>query len=158
MDIVSKKVIELKETLDNIADDFSVPQEKRVQRIIHAGSITCAIVAAQPIPFADIFILTPLQVAMVTYINRALGNPVDGNRIEEIVKYVGGVVAWGFLSQQLIILLYKTILPFLGAVTTIPLVYAATYGLGYAAKAVLEAKKQSQTVSEDELRRITSFP
>ena len=155
MEIISKKVIELKETLDNIVDDCSVPQEKRIQRIIHATSLTRAIVAIQPLPFADLFVLTPIQVVMVTYINRALGNPVSGNRVKEIVSYIAGVVGWGLLAQQLILGGYKTIIPYLGGLTTIPLVYAATYALGYAAKAVLEARKRDQTITEDEIKRIS---
>ncbi|GGJ80678.1 hypothetical protein GGR02_003397 [Anoxybacillus voinovskiensis] len=56
----------LKETLHLISDDVSVSQERRVRLVVHASSLVCALVAIQPLPFADIFVLTPIQVVMVT--------------------------------------------------------------------------------------------
>ena len=47
-------------------DDISV--DEKSSRIIHLFSATCAGVAVQPIPFADIFILTPIQAYMATRI------------------------------------------------------------------------------------------
>lgn len=67
---------------------------------------------------------------------------------------VTAVIGWGVLAQQLILAAYKTFLPFLGGLTTIPLVYGATVGLGYAAKTVIEARKKDQTVTKEHLKRI----
>jgi len=88
MEIISKKVIELKETLDNIADDCSVPQEKRIQRIIHATSLTCAIVAIQPFPFADLFVLTYESFHVAGSYNFLLfGGDVDEHTRDEGTHY-----------------------------------------------------------------------
>ena len=40
-------------------DDLS--QDKKIAKITHLACATCAGVAIQPLPFADILILTPLQ-------------------------------------------------------------------------------------------------
>ncbi|GGJ80977.1 hypothetical protein GGR02_003492 [Anoxybacillus voinovskiensis] len=57
--------------------------------------------------------------------------------------------------QQLILAGYKTFIPYLGGITTVPLVYAATFGLGYAAKTVLEARLHDQKISKEEIKRIS---
>ncbi|MCX8047513.1 MAG: phospholipase D-like domain-containing protein [Anoxybacillus gonensis] len=145
----------LKETLHLISDDVSVSQERRVRLVVHASSLVCALVAIQPLPFADIFVLTPIQVVMVTYISRVLGNPVGENGAKEILSYTIGVIGWGVLMQQLILAGYKTFIPYLGGITTIPLVYAATFGLGYAAKTVLEARLYDQKIPKEEIKQIS---
>ncbi|MDF2721563.1 MAG: hypothetical protein K0Q59_1238 [Paenibacillus sp.] len=151
--IVSDWSERLKNLLNSISDDMAIPLDKRVHLIVHAGSLVSAIIAVQPIPFADIFILTPIQVVMVYYISRTLGLGVTETSAKELAAYVAGVVGWGVLAQQLILGAYKTVIPFLGGFTTIPLVYAATCGLGYAAKAVIEAKMNHRTVSKEEVKR-----
>ncbi len=142
------------ETLNQFIDDPSIPEDQKISIIIHATSLICAIVAAQPLPFADIFFLTPIQVIMVTAMSRVLGDPIDKNNPKEIVASVAAVVGWGVLAQQLILAGYKTIIPFFGALTTIPVVYAATFGLGCAARAVLEARRRDQSISDEEIRKI----
>lgn len=151
---IEGKKKELTRLLDNLVEDPSITKEKKVKLIITATSLICALVAIQPIPFADIFILTPIQLVMVTFINKAIGNPLEKNKLDEILWYLLGIVGWGVLAQQLILGAYKTVIPFLGAFTTIPLVYAATYALGYAAKAVLEAKINNQQINDDELKKL----
>ena len=91
---------------------------------------------------------------MVTAMSRVLGDPIGKNNSKEIVASVAAVVGWGVLAQQLILAGYKTIIPFFGALTTIPVVYAATFGLGCAARAVLEARRRDQSISDEEIRKI----
>lgn len=153
---VKAKVKELSEIFENIVTDASIPDHQKITIIIHSTSLICALIAIQPIPFADIFFLTPIQVVMVTYLNRVIGNPFDKNKVEEIVAYLAGVVGWGVLAQQLILGAYKTVIPYLGAITTIPLVYAANYALGIGAKAILESKVRNETLKKDELKNIMS--
>lgn len=146
---------ELKMILDNITEDPSIPYNKKVNIIIHLTSLTCAIVAVQPIPFADLFVLTPIQVVMVIFLSKVMGNPIGNNGAKEIVTYILGVVGYGVLAQQVVLGLYKTVLPFMGAVTSMPLVYAATYGLGVSAKTILEARLKDRNISKEELKRIS---
>lgn len=139
--------------LDNVVEDPSIPQEKKTSLIIHTTSMLCAIVAVQPIPFADVWILSPIQLIMVTYLNKAIGNPFESSKMKEILTSLLAIVGWGVLAQQVILGAYKTILPFVAGVTTIPLVYAATYALGKGAVVVLESKKRDKAVSDDELKK-----
>ena len=60
----------------------------------------------------------------------------------------------GLLSQQLIISLYKTFIPFLGAITTIPLVFGMTYGMGKVMNAYFKAKIKGETISKSEITKI----
>lgn len=139
--------------LDNIVEDPSIPQEKKISLIIHTTSMICGIIAVQPIPFADVWILSPIQLIMVIYLNKAIGNPFESSKIKEIVTSLLAIVGWGVLAQQLILGAYKTVLPFIAGVTTIPLVYAATYALGKGAVVILESKKRDRTVSDEELKK-----
>lgn len=107
-----------------------IPPEEKSSKIIHLFSATCAGVAVQPIPFADIFILTPIQAYMATRLASIHGVSVTKATAWENVTDIGKVVGLGLLAQQLVIGAYKTIIPFYGAVTTIPLVYGMTYAIG----------------------------
>ena len=145
-----------KNKLQNIVDSFtqdpSINKDMKVDLVIHATSLICAIVAVQPIPFADIFVLTPIQLVMVSALNKILGNPFEKSSIKEVLSSLLVVVGWGTLAQHVILGLYKTIIPFLGGVTTIPLVYGATYALGTGAKILITAKKNDRTVGDEELK------
>lgn len=145
-----------KNKLQNIVDSFtqdpSINKDMKVDLVIHATSLICAIVAVQPIPFADIFVLTPIQLVMVSALNKILGNPFEKSSIKEVLSSLLVVVGWGTLAQHVILGLYKTIIPFLGGVTTIPLVYGATYALGTGAKILIIAKKNDRTVGDEELK------
>jgi uncharacterized protein (DUF697 family) len=142
----------LMETFDALIKDPSIPANEKLNVIIHLTALTCALVAVQPIPFADLFILSPIQVVMVIGMSRVLGNPVGKHGAGEIIASVAGVVGWGVLAQQVVLGLYKTVIPFMGAVTTVPLVYGATMALGYATKAILEARSKDQEISQAELK------
>jgi hypothetical protein len=54
-DFIRKEKRKLTFLLDNIIEDPSIPQKKKTEMIIHSTSLLCAIVAVQPIPFADLF-------------------------------------------------------------------------------------------------------
>lgn len=101
-----------------------------VLNIIQFYSGVCAVIAIQPIPFADIFILTPTQIIMGNKIAKARGYEISENSIKNILKEISGIIGMGVIAQQLIIGAYKTFLPFLGGITTIPVVYGLTFGIG----------------------------
>ncbi len=144
----------LKEILETTVRDPSIYKEDKAKIIIQATSLLCGIVAAQPIPFADIFVLTPIQLVMVTYLNKIKGNPYKKAEVNEVLVSLLGVVGWGTLAQHVILGLYKSVLPFLGAVTTIPLVYGATYALGKCTEVMIEAKVKDQKISDSELKKL----
>ena len=132
-------------------DDISA--EEKSSRIIHLFSATCAGVAVQPIPFADIFILTPIQAYMATRIASIQGVSVTKATAWENVTDLGKVVGLGLLAQQLVIGAYKTIIPFYGAITTIPLVYGMTYGIGRILDEMyLRRSKNKDKMSPEEIK------
>ncbi len=142
--------------LNSIIEDPSIPQDKKASLIIHATSLTCAIIAVQPIPFADLFVLSPIQLVMVTYLNKAMGNPYEKSKLNEILASLLGIVGWGMIAQHLILGAYKTFVPYIAGVTTIPMVYAATWALGIGAKVLIEAKKDDRHVGDTELKRLVN--
>jgi len=103
---------------------------RKVKIIIRNYAIICAIIATQPLPFADIFLLTPIQVMMGREISRIRGFNYSERDMKKTVLEISGLVGTGYLAQQGIIAAYKTFIPYLGAVTTIPLVFVATYAIG----------------------------
>jgi uncharacterized protein (DUF697 family) len=151
---LKKNLKRIEDTFNLIVDDPSISEDAKIRVIINLTALTCAIVAIQPIPFADFFVLTPIQLAMVITMSRVMGMPVGKHGAREVIAYVAGVVGLGLLAQQTILGLYKTVIPFAGGLTTIPLVYSATMGLGYAAKAVLDARRRDQTITKEEIKRI----
>ena len=91
---------------------------------------------------------------MVTTMSRVMGMPVGKHGAGEVIASLAGVVGWGLMAQQTILGLYKTVIPYAGALTTIPLVYSATVGLGYAAKAILDARRSDQTITKEQVQKI----
>ncbi len=129
-------------------DDLDISDDKKIEKIIILFSTVCAAVAIQPIPFADIFILTPIQAFMGTRIAKIRGYSFSMN---EIYKEIIGLLGLSFLAQQTAIGLYKTILPFLGAVTTIPLVFILTYSMGKVMNYYFVSKTKGETLSKEDL-------
>lgn len=132
-------------------DDLST--EEKVSRIIHIFSATCAAAAAQPLPFADIFILTPIQVYMGARLSSIRGMPISEARANELLREVLGTVGMGMLAQQAALGLYKVGLPFLAGFTTIPLVYGLTFAVGRTMDYYLKEKSRGKAVSAAELKQ-----
>lgn len=153
-EIIQQKSKELKELLDLVVEDPSLSNNAKINIIINATALACAIIAIQPLPFADIFILSPIQVIMVTYLSKILGLNTDNTKAKELLVYLISTLGWGVLSQQAVIGLYKTILPYAGGFTTIPLVYASTFGLGISCKTLINAKLDNIEISKEQLKKI----
>ena len=112
------------EKRENLNDD------EKVSQIIKITSALCGGLAFQPIPFADIFLLTPIQIYMASRIACIRGYPVTENNVKDLFKKIIGVVGLGYSAQQFAIALYKIGLPGIGGFMTIPLVYSLTYSIG----------------------------
>ena len=137
-----------------IADDPSIPEDEKINIIIHATALLSTVLAMQPIPGLDIFFFTPVQVASAMAISRVMGDPLGKNGAGEIVTSVLGVVGLGLVAEQVFLIGAKLVLPIFGGIALIPLLYATSYGLGYTIRAALEARRNHQILSDDELRRI----
>ena len=127
----------------------NIPPEKKVDKLLIFFSSVCAATAVQPIPFADIFILTPIQLYMGTLIAEARGYKFS---MSEIYKEILGVLGLSFLAQQTAIGLYKLGLPFIGGFMTIPLVFILTYSIGKVMDFYFVSKTQGKTLTKDDLK------
>ncbi len=143
MEIVDNVLAKIKSEITDIEnrDDLS-DSEKRAQ-IIHLFSVICAVVAIQPIPFADIFVLTPIQAYMGTRLSAIRHMPLSESESTDLIKEIAGVIGLGMLAQQAAIGLYKVGLPGLAGFTTIPLVYGLTYAIGQVMDYYLENKARN---------------
>ena len=127
----------------------NIPAEKKVDKLLIFFSSVCAATAVQPIPFADIFILTPIQLYMGTLIAEARGYKFS---MSEIYKEILGLLGLSFLAQQTAIGLYKLGLPFVGGFMTIPLVFILTYAIGKVMDFYFVSKTQGKTLTKDDLK------
>lgn len=154
MDVIDRAKRKLESEITKIENRSDLSLDQKLSRIIHIFSVTCAAVAVQPIPFADIFILTPIQAYMGARLSAIRGMPITNSDASKLLKEVAGIVGLGMIAQQIALGLYKTGLPFLAGFTTIPLVYGLTYAIGHVMNYYLEKKSKGQAISNDELRTI----
>ncbi len=146
----------LKENLVEIEKRDDLSQEEKAQRIINLFSGVCAGVAIQPIPFMDIFILTPLQVLMGERLAAIWGVPVKEASVGSVLKDISKIGFMGLGAMFFVTQSYKTFLPYFGAVTTIPMVYGCTYAIGNVLSELIykrRAKGQSK-LSKDQIREM----
>jgi uncharacterized protein (DUF697 family) len=142
---ITEEILKI-EGRDDLSDD-----EKRA-KIINYFSVVCAAVAVQPIPFADIFVLTPIQAYMGERLSAIRGMPLSEKEALDLFKEIAGVIGLGMVAQQIALGLYKTGLPFLAGFTTIPLVYGLTYAMGHVMDFYLEKKARGEALSQADIR------
>lgn len=130
--------------------DYSKEQQHKAN-IAHAKSIinryatACSAAAASPIPFSDIAILTPIQIAMIVHISNIFGINVSKENAAQLVATLTSVVgaAFGlrFLAQIAGNLL--KLIPGLGSVTggaiNATIAFGATKVMGNAYIAYLDS-------------------
>ncbi|MBC8255694.1 MAG: hypothetical protein H8E85_00090 [Candidatus Marinimicrobia bacterium] len=154
--LIAKFRKKLEDNITNIENRTDLSDDEKVLRIIKTFAAGCAGFAVQPIPFADFFVLTPIQAYMGSRIGAIRGMPISESKATEIFKEIAGVVGLGLLAQQLVIGLYKTFIPFLGAITTIPLVFGLTYAMGKVMDLYFIQKIKRGAIDKDELRKMWS--
>ena len=133
-------------------DDLSVDQKS--DQIIHIFSAICAAVAVQPIPFADIFVLTPIQAYMAERLAAVRGISMKESSATQLLADLAKVIGLGVVAQQIALGLYKTVLPFLAGFTTIPLVYGLTYAIGKVLDHFFIARAKGKELSPEEIKAI----
>jgi len=152
MDIIESAKKKLQSEITSIEERTDLSDDQKRSQIIHIFSVTCAAVAVQPIPFADIFVLTPIQAYMGVRLSAIRRMPLSEAEATDLLKEIAGVVGLGMAAQQMALGLYKVGLPFLAGFTTIPLVYGLTYAIGRIMDYYLEKKSRGQTVSNADLK------
>ena len=138
-----------KETLDRILQgDFenASPEERAeaIRDVVNVCSVAAGAVTFQPIPFLDIALVSPIQIAMVQAIGRVYGHRLDQKAIIEMLSTFGA----SLLAQNAIIAAAKFI-PFAGWVVAISMAYALTYAIGEVADHYF---KNGRGVSAEELK------
>jgi uncharacterized protein (DUF697 family) len=154
MEIIQKAKASLKSEMLEIENRTDLTDDQKVTRICTVFGTTCAAIAVQPIPFADIFVLTPIQAFMGKKIADIRGYNITEAGAKEIFKELAGLVGLGLLSQQLVIGAYKTVLPFVGGFTTIPLVFGLTFGMGKVMDFYFEKKIKGQKVDPEMVKAV----
>jgi uncharacterized protein (DUF697 family) len=144
----------LKREIFEIEKRSDLTLEEKVSRITHITCATCAGVAVQPIPFADIFILTPIQAYMGSRIAAIRGVPVSESEASTIIKEILGVIGMGFVAQQIAIGIWKTLIPGAGGFMTIPIVYGLSYAIMRVMDAYFTAKAANRKLTPEEIKSI----
>lgn len=153
-DIIEKVKEKINKELSNIENREDLSRDEKVEQVCRIFGTFCGAMAVQPIPFADIFVLTPIQAYMGKKIADIHGYSIGEEGVLQVVKELSATVGMGLLSQQLVIGAYKTFIPFLGAITTIPLVFGLTYGMGKVMDYYYDKKRKGEKISEDEIKNI----
>ena len=126
--------------------------DEKVTKMVHYAAASCAGVAIQPIPFADIFILTPIQAYFGTRIAAIRGIPVSESEVSDQIKELIGIMGMGFMAQQLAIGVWKTVTFGAGGLLTIPLVYALSYAVMKVIARYYTAKAKGEKLSNDQVK------
>lgn len=144
---IKSNVLEIEHRTD-ITDD------QKIAKITTYACVTCAGIAVQPIPFADIFVLTPIQAYFGTRIASIRGVPVNESETADSIKEIIGVLGMGFIAQQIAIGIWKMVSFGAGGLLTIPLVYALTYAVMKVIDAYYIAKSKKQGLTDEQIKEI----
>ena len=100
------------------------------EKLIHSFSRASAVIATQPNPCEDIFLLTPVQVYMAERLGVEHGESFTRVSAKKMVRQLMRAAGLGMIAQQAHISYFKVGLPGLAGLTTIPLIYGLTYSIG----------------------------
>lgn len=142
----------VKQVLDNFNFDVdpALTPEENVEEVIRSAALLSGAIAVEPVPFADILLITPVQAKMVLHIGKIYGFEITQGRAREIVRELGATVAYGMLARQVMRGVAKLALPVIGGLITAPAVYGWTFALGRVAQNHFERKRQGLPDSRQE--------
>lgn len=135
-----------------LRDDLS--KDQKISNIIHIACASCAGVSIQPLPFADILVLTPLQGYFASRIAAIHGVLLTENQALDWVKEIIGLMGLGMLAQQLALGVWKTVTFGFGGLLSIPLVYGLTYAIMKVADVYFARKARNESLSEAQIKAI----
>lgn len=133
----------VKQVLDNFNFDVdpALNEEQNADEVIKSAALLSGAIAVEPIPFADILLITPVQVKMVLHVGKIYGFEITQERALEIVRELGATVAYGMAARQVMRGLTKMAIPVIGGLITAPAVYGWTFALGRLAQNYFERKR-----------------
>ena len=76
-ELLAKAKRRLEREVTDLENRTDLDDDEKVKKIKIVFASVCAAVAIQPIPFADIFVLTPIQAYMGTRISAIRGLPMS---------------------------------------------------------------------------------
>ncbi|MFC3833273.1 MULTISPECIES: YcjF family protein [Deinococcus] len=140
----------VKQVLDNFNLDVdpAKSQDENVDEVIKSAALLAGAIAVEPIPFADILLITPVQAKMVLHIGKIYGFDISTERSLEIARELGVTVAYGMAARQVMRGLAKLALPVIGGLITAPAVYGWTFALGRVAQNYFERRRLGLPDSE----------
>ena len=119
-------------------------KEQRIRLLIYTKATLCAGVALTPVPVADMALITPMQIAMVTAIGYFHGIKVSKDRALELLSVLGIGFGLREAARQLV-----KLVPGFGSVVSAAVAFSGTVALGETANAWF---KSQMRLSADELR------
>jgi len=150
--LLSKARARLEREVLDVEKRTDLTEQQKADRIVVIFSTVCAGIAIQPIPFADIFILTPLQAYMGTRLAAIRGLRLSEQEATTVLKQLMGVVGMGLVAQQLGIAAAKILFPIFGGVATIPVVFGLTFAIGTVMDRYFIAKAQGRTLTPAQIK------
>jgi uncharacterized protein (DUF697 family) len=142
----------VKQVLDNFNLDVDPArsQDENVDEVVKSAALLAGAIAVEPIPFADILLITPVQAKMVLHIGKIYGFDITPERSLDIVRELGVTVAYGVAARQVMRGLAKLALPVIGGLITAPAVYGWTFALGRVAQNYFERRRQGLPDSREQ--------
>ena len=104
--------------------DISI-KENRIKKMVLSKATLCAGTGIIPIPVADIFIMTPIQISMVATIGYFYGAEMSKARILEMIATLGAGVGLRETARQLL-----KMIPGYGQAISASIAFAGTVALG----------------------------
>jgi uncharacterized protein (DUF697 family)/predicted GTPase len=108
-------------------------QEQLATDLTRAAAVICTGVAALPIPVADIFPITAMQVALVSGIAWLSGRPLDRRAAVEFVGAMGVNVGGAIALREGFRAIMKVVAPGYGSMISGAIAFAGTMAIGAAA-------------------------
>lgn len=146
----------VKQVLDNFNLDVDpdLTPEENAEEVIRSAALLSGAIAVEPVPFADILLITPVQAKMVLHIGKVYGFDITPDRAREIAQELGATVAYGLFARQVMRGIAKLALPVIGGLITAPAVYGWTFALGRVAQNYFERKRAGLPVARQEQVRV----
>lgn len=108
-------------------------QEKTCRLLVHSSAMLCSGIAGVPIPIADIFPITSLQIGLITSIGYISGRTLTFDNAREFLAPAGLNIGGAFVFREAARALVKFIFPGYGSVISASVAYAGTLAVGEAA-------------------------
>ena len=121
-------------------------KDTRARALIYSNAVVAAAVAAIPIPVADVLVILPLQLAMVTAIGSLYGVDVSWRRAVELLTTLGAGIGLREAARQLV-----KLVPGWGSAVSAGIAFGGTAALGELAMLLF---KNEVGLDPEELRRV----